>query len=1290
MAESSAERDRRARIVRYWRSVEILSPQKVEAVDSAKNVFAVGEGIALPWEPRHAIQRRAIDPGRVWRHTVYAGVFDLERLRETLLEVFGSQGEDEDYGGSSSGDSAVLCFTVDAEGRMVKGSTVLSACAWAVGRAVSPGPGDPEWLDGFEEASEQYLATLLELADGRLPAADLPVAGAAGLVGAVGHAVLGAVTGVAANAVLGAVTGGIGAVATSAAGALGPVVGQTAGSAVARAVRSVGDAAATAAVDTLRDSLTGSAPDEPAPDATTAPDAGQDSEPDPEQPPGALATKVLTLGDLAALTRWIAGQLGVAQALKPDVVRVKSYTVQARQTEDAEEAPDFLNSFIVRDLDTVASALSKGDAGPALCEYLRAECSLSPGARTDVRQHPQVLLDGVSPDRAPLGRWPAAAKYPLALSQQFAVNTALAQLGGPTGNGLYAVNGPPGTGKTTMLRDLVAALVVQRAEQLAALPSARDAFGPETTWKMGDFTRRLRPPVARLTGFEIVIASSNNGAVENVTAEIPAAPAIADPWHAEADYLSQSASLLLGAPAWGAVAAKLGKRANRSDFYDLFWWGKEKVEHPNGKSTVERLGKGVYDILSLQKDPRYVPKGQPSRPADWEPTDPPLGTKAWSQAVADFNRAKETVQAMAAERRQVAATLAGQPQAVEALRVARLRTETAYLTADQAHQNLQAAEDEHAIAQERYDQAAEATWGATGAVQRAERNVDVYLGRCESALADVRAHDQQHPGLLRRIFNRDAVERWSQARQPLDNTLSSRQAAWEQAEGLRLEAVRQREALTGQQGAAAEVLAQIRGRLTRLQEQLGRAEDAAEMAAQAESLQQAAVQNGQQVLAAARQRWAGNVPGSEWRAPTDDTEAAASAAALRELSAPWMDQAFAAARSDLFLAAVDLHKALMVAEPILVRTSLMAAMDVVSGNAPRNLKAEQVLGAWQTLFLVVPVVSTTFASLDRLFAGLGSQALGWLFVDEAGQAAPQQVVGALWRTRRAIVVGDPLQLEPVVTVPRSAQDRLRQHFDVAPEWTPGLGSVQRLADRLNTYGTWIPTRSDQSEAPSRVWVGSPLRVHRRCDQMMFEVSNAIAYDGMMVFGTGAREPHPLARKDIWMHVASTAADDKWVPQQGVALRRTLDLIEERLREELRCDQPGTGAIDEDLVRRKLNEAVFVVSPFRDVVTGARKITKGRLANARVGTVHTTQGKEADIVILVLGTAPAQRKARKWAAKTPNLLNVAVSRARRHLLVIGDQDIWSREEYFNTLANHDDLERVDASQWGPEQTWSSSP
>ena len=60
-----------------------------------------------------------------------------------------------------------------------------------------------------------------------------------------------------------------------------------------------------------------------------------------------------------------------------------------------------------------------------------------------------------------------------------------------------------------------------------------------------------------------------------------------------------------------------------------------------------------------------------------------------------------------------------------------------------------------------------------------------------------------------------------------------------------------------------------------------------------------------------------------------------------------------------------------------------------------------------------------------------------------------------------------------------------------------------------------------------------------------------------------------------------------------------------------------------------------------------------------------QGKEADIVVLVLGGSNGGQ--RGWAAETPNLLNVAVSRAKRRLYVIGNRDLWKQRQYFNQLA-----------------------
>lgn len=118
-------------------------------------------------------------------------------------------------------------------------------------------------------------------------------------------------------------------------------------------------------------------------------------------------------------------------------------------------------------------------------------------------------------------------------------------------------------------------------------------------------------------------------------------------------------------------------------------------------------------------------------------------------------------------------------------------------------------------------------------------------------------------------------------------------------------------------------------------------------------------------------------------------------------------------------------------------------------------KAEALRSAWATLFFVVPVISTTFASFDRLFAHCGRESLGWLLIDEAGQAPPQAAVGALWRSKRVLVLGDPLQLEPIGTLPLKAQQALRSHFGVAETWLPATNSVQSLADRSSRFGTWL-------------------------------------------------------------------------------------------------------------------------------------------------------------------------------------------------------------------------------------------
>ncbi len=113
------------------------------------------------------------------------------------------------------------------------------------------------------------------------------------------------------------------------------------------------------------------------------------------------------------------------------------------------------------------------------------------------------------------------------LLQKAAVNLARRE---PATGGLLAVNGPPGTGDD-MLRDIVAGAVFDRAVAMAGFADPADAmtpsgqkvkFGPNAFFHIYRLALGLR-------GHEVLVASSDNKAVENVSRELPAAKAIGRP-----------------------------------------------------------------------------------------------------------------------------------------------------------------------------------------------------------------------------------------------------------------------------------------------------------------------------------------------------------------------------------------------------------------------------------------------------------------------------------------------------------------------------------------------------------------------------------------------------------------------------------------------------------------------------------------------------------------------------------------------------------------------------------------
>lgn len=161
-----------------------------------------------------------------------------------------------------------------------------------------------------------------------------------------------------------------------------------------------------------------------------------------------------------------------------------------------------------------------------------------------------------------------------------------------------------------------------------------------------------------------------------------------------------------------------------------------------------------------------------------------------------------------------------------------------------------------------------------------------------------------------------------------------------------------------------------------------------------------------------------------------------------------------------------------------------------------------------------------------MFSRIRPGTIPWLFVDEAGQAVPQAAAGAIWCSKRAVIVGDPFQIEPVITIPEQVVNNISRYFGLDKTQIQTSLSVQSMADRANPYG-WITNDT---------WTGSPLRVHRRCVDPMFSIANEIAYNGMMYNSTLADNPH-LFIQNGFVQVEGKVSGRHYVPEQGALIRQ---------------------------------------------------------------------------------------------------------------------------------------------------------
>ncbi|MEO5932921.1 MAG: hypothetical protein ABIQ08_05135, partial [Duganella sp.] len=200
---------------------------------------------------------------------------------------------------------------------------------------------------------------------------------------------------------------------------------------------------------------------------------------EPGHPPPAPLTgdEIQALSEL--FTQWAGFTPQPGQPLLLEVLTAKKEVREkpnADNDDDGEAEPtiDILNSFYIEDIERAIHALREG-AVPLLASYLEP---LARDQRIDVYTDAgrQALLRQLHPARGNRGHWLSQREHSMSLMQQFAINAGLEAL---RDGGLFAVNGPPGTGKTTLLRELFAENIVRRAAVLARLRTSDDAFLPK-------------------------------------------------------------------------------------------------------------------------------------------------------------------------------------------------------------------------------------------------------------------------------------------------------------------------------------------------------------------------------------------------------------------------------------------------------------------------------------------------------------------------------------------------------------------------------------------------------------------------------------------------------------------------------------------------------------------------------------------------------------------------------------------------------------------------------------------
>ncbi|KIR65324.1 caspase, EACC1-associated type [Micromonospora haikouensis] len=281
------------------------------------------------------------------------------------------------------------------------------------------------------------------------------------------------------------------------------------------------------------------------------------------------------------------------------------------------------------------------------------------------------------------------------------------------------------------------------------------------------------------------------------------------------------------------------------------------------------------------------------------------------------------------------------------------------------------------------------------------------------------------------------------------------------------------------------------------------------------------------------------------------------------------------------------------------------------------------------LLRVLPGWAVTALSARRLKRSPALYDL--VVIDEAAQCTIPAILPMLYRAKRALLIGDPRQLAPVVDLPESD--------DVAERARAGLSTGWLTARRL-TY----TAHSAYDAFAAAAATTQLLDEHYRCHPDIVDVPNREVYQGRLTVLTDparlAAPAEPAVRwRDVPGRFSPGTTGSGFNPVEAEAVV---------------AEVAGLRAAYPDA-------SIGVVTPLAAHQRRLAAVLRaaGLTENLLCATIHKFQGSERDIMVVSpVGAHGVPDRTRGWLAHQTNLWNVAITRARSQLVVVGDRSWWS--------------------------------